>query len=72
MNPSYSPNCQSSGSNDSALRLSFGEKNGRRIVYAFDSITFGNTCSVPSCGAVSLSASQPWYVRNTVDWFGRL
>ena len=43
-----------------------GETNGRRIMYAFDMITFGKTCSVPSVGAVSLSASQPWYVRNTV------
>ena len=37
-------------------------------MYAFESITFGKTWSVPSLGAVSLSASQPWNVRNTVAY----
>ena len=43
-----------------------GAKKGRKIVYAFESITFGKIWSVPSFGPVSLSASQPWNVRNTV------
>jgi hypothetical protein len=37
-------------------------------MYAFDSITSGKTLSVPWVGAVSLMASQPWNVLNTVAY----
>jgi hypothetical protein len=36
-------------------RGTVGRKNGRRIVYAFDKCTSGNTFRVPCVGAISLS-----------------
>ena len=49
------PSSQFAGSSGSSeTGLSFARKNGRKIRYAFESITSGNTFKVPCVGAVSL------------------
>lgn len=51
----HRPYFQLLGSARSALAAELGLKKGLKIMYAFDSSTFGKTWSVPSPGAVSLS-----------------
>jgi hypothetical protein len=51
----YRPNTQFFGSSILLEPIgTVGRKNGRRIVYAFDKKTSGNTLRVPCVGAVSL------------------